>query len=73
MDYLAYSFHVNGGGTRFRKAINRREINGITFQDYINYTATTEVENIADFDQLLKDQKLEEVSIIDLKNVVVRR
>ncbi|MFC2187884.1 DUF6503 family protein [Fulvivirgaceae bacterium LMO-SS25] len=73
MDYLAYSFHVNGGGTRFRKAINRREINGIIFQDYINYTAATEVENIANFDQLLKDNKLEQVSIIDLKNVVVRR
>ncbi len=73
LDFLAYSFHVNGGGTRFRKAINRREINGITFQDYENYTAETEVENIANFDELFMNQSLKEVSIIDLKNIVVTR
>ncbi len=37
IDYFAYSFQNNGGGTRFRKAINRRSINGVLFQDYENY------------------------------------
>jgi hypothetical protein len=73
LDYLAYSFHVNGGGSRFRKAINRREVNGITFQDYINYTADTTLEDIAKFDELLMAKSLKEVSIIDIKNIVVRR
>ena len=36
MDYLAYSFHVNKGGSRFRVATNSRRVNGILFQDYEN-------------------------------------
>ena len=36
MDYLAYSFHVNKGGSRFRAATNSRRVNGILFQDYEN-------------------------------------
>ncbi|NIS49152.1 MAG: hypothetical protein GWN61_25160, partial [candidate division Zixibacteria bacterium] len=37
MDYLAYRFHDDGGGTRFRDAYNPRTINGIRFADYHNY------------------------------------
>lgn len=37
MDYLAYSFTENEGGTRFRVAHNIRRVNGIQFQDYTNY------------------------------------
>lgn len=36
MDYLAYSFHVNKGGSRFRAATNSRRVNGVLFQDYEN-------------------------------------
>lgn len=36
MDYLAYSFHVNKGGSRFRAAMNSRRVNGVLFQDYEN-------------------------------------
>jgi|SRR5690554_4032932 len=36
MDYLAYSFHVNDGGSRFRVATNSRRVNGVLFQDYQN-------------------------------------
>jgi hypothetical protein len=39
IDYLAYSYQVNDGGVRFRSAYNRRVVDGITFQDYINYKA----------------------------------
>jgi len=35
-DYLAYDFHVNGGGMRFREAYNERYVNGIRFVDYNN-------------------------------------
>jgi len=36
-DYLAYEFHTDGGGMRFRKAYNERFVNGIRFVDYENY------------------------------------
>lgn len=39
MDYFAYNYKVNNGGVRFRAAFNPRIINGILFQDYINYKA----------------------------------
>lgn len=51
--YLAYSFKVNGGGVRFRRAINQQKVNGIQFFDYENYKPdfeNAEVENsLADF------------------------
>jgi hypothetical protein len=36
MDYLAYLYHTDGGGMRFREAINPRRVNGILIQDYVN-------------------------------------
>ena len=39
IDYLAYSYSTNDGGVRFRSALNPRNVNGIRFQDYINYEA----------------------------------
>ena len=68
MDYLAYSFHVNGGGVRFRSAYNARNVEGITFQDYVNYKhdKETPVENL---DALYEEDKLIELSRIELKNI----
>lgn len=37
IDYLAYSYQTEGGGVRFRSAYNRTWVEGILFQDYINY------------------------------------
>lgn len=37
LDYLAYSFFEDDGGTRFRVARNSRRVNGILFQDYDNF------------------------------------
>ncbi len=39
MDYIGYSYETEGGGLRFRKAVNPRQIMGILFQDYVNYKA----------------------------------
>jgi len=39
VDYLAYNYKVNNGGVRFRSSYNRRKVDGIIFQDYINYKA----------------------------------
>ena len=37
VDYLAYNYITDGGGVRFRSAINKRRVNGLLIQDYINY------------------------------------
>ena len=39
IDFLAYSYEVNGGGARFRRAFNPRVVEGMRFADYENYTA----------------------------------
>ena len=69
-DFLAYEFHVDGGGMRFREAYNERYINGIRFVDYKNYkpkisTSILEIENLFDNNQL------ELLSKIELTNIKV--
>ncbi len=71
MDYLAYSFDVNEGGTRFREAINRREVEGIVFQDYNNYKGEKETP-LAEMDQMLEDGTLEKLSEIINENIEVK-
>lgn len=68
MDYLAYSFHVNGGGVRFRSAYNQRAVGGIIFQDYVNYKHDKDTP-VADLDVLFEKKELIELSKIELKNI----
>jgi len=70
-DYLAYDFHVNGGGQRFRKAYNERFVNGIRFVDYENYKPKNDGTEILEIGQLYDKGKLELLSKIELKNIVV--
>ena len=35
--FFAYNYLTDGGGVRFRKAKNIRDIKGFLFQDYVNY------------------------------------
>ncbi len=42
IDFLAYSYSTDGGGIRFREAMNKKRIGGILFQDYKNYKAQPE-------------------------------
>lgn len=72
IDYLAYSYLVNDGGVRFRSAFNTRVVDGVTFQDYINYEAPlgTPLKNLP---QLYENGKLKEVSQILTENVVNNR
>lgn len=71
MDYLAYQYFTEGGGIRFREAINSREINGITFQDYVNYKPSSDTIKLVDTDQAFENDKLKEVSRIELENLEV--
>ncbi|GGG98234.1 hypothetical protein GCM10011416_15400 [Polaribacter pacificus] len=66
IDYLAYSFHVNGGGVRFREATNPRTIKGVRFVDYNNYkkeNALTDLENLAKAFEKGELQKLSEINL----------
>ncbi|GAB3820403.1 DUF6503 family protein [Pontibacter rugosus] len=71
MDYLAYNFTQNGGGSRFREAVNSRTIGGIRFQDYNNYKAADKDFPIENYDRAFEAGKLEQVSEINLEEVQV--
>lgn len=68
IDYLAYNYAVNGGGTRFRSFYNRRNIGGITFQDYVNWGADKDA-SLAELPSLFEQGKLKEFSKIETEHV----
>lgn len=68
IDYLAYNYQVNKGGVRFRTAYNRRNVDGIVFQDYINYKAEVGTP-LGDLPSLWEDGKLKELSRIETEDV----
>lgn len=73
MDYLAYYYHTDGGGSRFREAVNVRRVNGVRFADYLNYTAQTDTLGTAveDYVQLFENNALEQVSEVRIDNIEV--
>lgn len=71
MDYLAYEYFTEGGGIRFREAINTSEVEGIVFQDYINYKPKMDDIKLENTDQMFENGNLKEVSRIKLENVKV--
>ncbi len=74
LDYLAYYFHVDEGGARFREAYNVREIEGVRIADYHNYSAEgITFETVEQFDSLHAAGLTKLVSEIDLENVAIRR
>ncbi|MFB9057799.1 DUF6503 family protein [Mariniflexile ostreae] len=68
VDYLAYNFHVNQGGVRFRSAYNRSIVDGITFQDYVNYKAEVGTPLKA-LPELYEAGKLIELSKIETESI----
>lgn len=73
MDYLAYFYHVNGGGIRFREAHNIRTVEGIRFADYRNYKAAEADKEAAldDYGRLFNENTLIKVSDVNLEHVQV--
>lgn len=70
-DYLAYDFHVNGGGQRFREAYNERYVEGIRFVDYLNYKSTDKEADILDIGKQYERNQLELLSKIELTAIEV--
>ncbi|WP_432411107.1 DUF6503 family protein [Rasiella sp. SM2506] len=71
LDYLAYSYAVNGGGVRFREAYNPRVVEGIRFVDYNNYKPASLEIPLTDLDSLFQKNELELLSKIETENVEV--
>lgn len=70
-DYLGYLYHVDGGGIRFRAAYNARVVNGIRFVDYENYKPQNEAITVEALSTAYKNNTLELLSKIDLKDIKV--
>ena len=71
IDYLAYSYLTDGGGTRFRKAKNVRGNNGFIFQDYTNFRPVKKFTALDSLPILYEKGKLILVSEIENKNIKV--
>lgn len=73
MDYLAYSYNEDDGkGIRFRVAYNSRKVNGVTMQDYRNLKPKIKDSvPLPEIDQAYQQAKLEELSLIELEDVVI--
>jgi len=69
--YLAYDFHENGGGVRFRKAYNERYVNGIRFVDYKNYIPKNSTVTLEQMVDLYANDQLELLSDIKLEHIKV--
>ncbi|MGW8121419.1 DUF6503 family protein [Roseivirga echinicomitans] len=64
MDYLAYLYHTDEGGMRFREAINPRRVNGVLVQDYVNMKPENEQMDIMDILALYNAGELKVLSEI---------
>jgi hypothetical protein len=71
IDYLAYNYRTDGGGTRFRKAKNRRKKEGFVFQDYTNFKPEKKFTPLDSLPFLFEMGKLIEVSQIENENIQV--
>ncbi len=71
VDYLAYSYAVDGGGIRFREAYNPRMVEGIRFVDYNNYKPETLDIPLTELDTLFEANRLKLLSKIETEAVGV--
>ena len=69
VDYLAYSYLVNGGGVRFREAYNERYVEGIRFVDYNNYKPKAENIELQILPVLFEKGELDLLSKIETENI----
>ena len=71
VDYLAYSYHTNGGGKRFRVLKEQCSKNGIRFVDYHNYKPLNKSISLIDIDKAFENNQLQKISEIILKDIKV--
>jgi len=68
INYIAYSYSVNDGGVRFRSAYNPRTVDGIRFQDYINWEAPVGTP-LKELPEMFEKGQLKELSRIETTDI----
>ncbi|WGH76471.1 deoxyribose-phosphate aldolase [Tenacibaculum tangerinum] len=71
LDYVAYKYHTNGGGVRFRDIKEEKVVNGIRFVDYNNYKPLNKNVDFYAIDKLYEEDKLKKLSEIILEEIAV--
>lgn len=71
IDYMAYSYHTDGGGVRMREVSGVQEVGGIRFQNYLNLKPEDKDTPVDEMQALYVDGKLELLSEIKLENIKV--
>jgi hypothetical protein len=70
--YLAYEYHTNGGGMRFRKAKTYHRLAGITLISYENYKAKNKLA-LRDIAAAFGRKELSYISDIHLENIAIKK
>lgn len=71
IDFLAYSYHVDGGGMRFREAYNERYVEGIRFVDYNNFKPEDPTIDLLDLGKAFEKDELKLLSKIETESVSI--
>lgn len=71
VDFMAYSYHTDGGGVRMREVSAVNEVGGIRFQNYLNLKPVDETLPVEKMQELYEAGELELLSEINLENVKV--
>jgi hypothetical protein len=71
MDYMAYSYHTDGGGVRMREVSGVQTVAGIRFQNYLNLKPADKNTPVEKMEELYISGNLEKLSEIILENIQV--
>ncbi|REG83388.1 DUF6503 family protein [Algoriphagus antarcticus] len=71
IDFMAYSYHTDGGGVRMREVSGVNEVGGIRFQNYLNLKPSDESVSVEKMQELYEAGELEVLSEINLENIKV--
>lgn len=71
MEYMAYSYHTDGGGVRMREVSGVVEVGGIRFQNYLNLKPADKNTPVEKMQELYISGNLEKLSEIILENIRV--
>ncbi len=74
MDFFAYDFEEDGGGTRFREAVRPRVVGGLRFVDHVNYASDlfpSPGDAIEHYDRAFRSGDVRILSEINIDNVSV--
>jgi hypothetical protein len=71
IDFIAYSYHTDGGGVRMREVSDVIEVGGIRFQNYLNLKPEDKDTPVEKMQDLYLSGDLELLSEINLENITI--